>query len=615
MKSSSNMLKSIIPNILLENTKILKEQNEQLLKDLRTSKINSITYKTGLESVEARLLVYKKNESVYEEDIKILKQEFVNEPVVKKLAVETSEAKARANKPKVYALTVNPIVYTSCIEQFWATIKAKTINEEGQSQALVDGKKILITESTVKRDLQLEDAEGTSLGGDLRCLQTMGGTVAQTRSERVSKISNDPLLSGVNTPQSGEDSLKLNELMELCTKLQQRVLDLETTKTTQALEIKSLKRIVKKLKRKKRSRTHRLKRLYKVGLSARVESSEDEVNVHNDEDMFGVNDLDGDEVIVESVDVAEQAKEVVDDITLAKALMEIKSVKSKALKFVIQEPEQVSSQQSSQVKDKGKGKMVEPEPVKKLLKNDQLMLDKEIAFKLQAKEKEEERIAKERAQQIKEVNIAWNDIQAKIDADYELAQRLQAEEQEELTDAEKKKLFMQFLEKRRKFFTCKRAKEKRDKPPTRAQQRSIMYTYLKNIKGWKLKSLKNKSFDKIQELFDKAMIRLNTFVDYRTELVLDSLKKAKAEVTEGSLKRAREELKQEIAKKHNMEDDKESVKLKQRLEIIPDDGDDVTIDATPLSFKSPTIVDYKSPTIIEKIGKFFGDWLKLNLRR
>ncbi|GKA41420.1 ribonuclease H-like domain-containing protein [Tanacetum coccineum] len=59
----------------LENVKILKEQNEQLLKDLRTSKLNAIAYKTGLESVEARLLVYKKNESVYEEDIKVLKHE------------------------------------------------------------------------------------------------------------------------------------------------------------------------------------------------------------------------------------------------------------------------------------------------------------------------------------------------------------------------------------------------------------------------------------------------------------------------------------------------------------------------------------------------------------
>ncbi|GJT54728.1 ribonuclease H-like domain-containing protein [Tanacetum coccineum] len=80
----------------LENVKILKEQNEQLLKDLRTSKLNAITYKTGLESIEARLLVYKKNKFVYEEDIKVLKQ-FVNEPIVseptvKKLVVKTSEA-------------------------------------------------------------------------------------------------------------------------------------------------------------------------------------------------------------------------------------------------------------------------------------------------------------------------------------------------------------------------------------------------------------------------------------------------------------------------------------------------------------------------------------------
>ncbi|GKF09407.1 ribonuclease H-like domain-containing protein [Tanacetum coccineum] len=59
----------------LENVKIIKEQNKQLLKDLRTSKLNVIAYKTGLESIEARLLVYKKKESVYEEDIKVLKRE------------------------------------------------------------------------------------------------------------------------------------------------------------------------------------------------------------------------------------------------------------------------------------------------------------------------------------------------------------------------------------------------------------------------------------------------------------------------------------------------------------------------------------------------------------
>nr|GEY09083.1 hypothetical protein [Tanacetum cinerariifolium] len=209
-----------------------------------------------LESIEARLLAYKKNESIYEEDIKLLKceihlrevvitelrrnflplkpdlsglQEFVNEsivsePTAKKPAVETSEAKASENKPKV----------------------VKTINGEGQLQALVDGKKIIITESSIRRDPQLEDAEGVD------CL----------------------------------------------TNLQQRVLDLETIKTTQAMEIKSLKRRGKKLERRKRSRTHGLKRLYKVGLSAIVESSEDEGLGENDASKQGrIDDIDVNEDI------------------------------------------------------------------------------------------------------------------------------------------------------------------------------------------------------------------------------------------------------------------------------------------------------------------------------
>nr|GFC79480.1 hypothetical protein [Tanacetum cinerariifolium] len=62
-------------------------------------------------------------------------------------------------------------------------------------------------------------------------------------------------------------------LTELYTKLVDRVLNLETTKTAQAKEISSLKRRVKRLEKKKRSGTHGLKRLYKVGLSAKVESS------------------------------------------------------------------------------------------------------------------------------------------------------------------------------------------------------------------------------------------------------------------------------------------------------------------------------------------------------
>ncbi|GKD05588.1 hypothetical protein Tco_1180562, partial [Tanacetum coccineum] len=59
---------------------------------------------------------------------------------------------------------------------------------------------------------------------------------------------------------------------------------------------------------------------------------------------------------------------------------------------------------------------------------DQLKLDEEIALKLQAEIDEEERIARAEEEKIDEANIAWDDIQAKVDADYQLAKRLQAEE-------------------------------------------------------------------------------------------------------------------------------------------------------------------------------------------
>ncbi|GJU75991.1 hypothetical protein Tco_1273061 [Tanacetum coccineum] len=110
-------------------------------------------------------------------------------------------------------------------------------------------------------------------GSGPRRQDTMRDTIARTRFENVSKTSNDSLLTRVNTPRSDEDRLKLNKLMEFCTKLQQRVLDLENTQTAQAQEIKSMKLRVKKLEKKRGSRTHKLKRLYKVGRSARVISS------------------------------------------------------------------------------------------------------------------------------------------------------------------------------------------------------------------------------------------------------------------------------------------------------------------------------------------------------
>nr|GEW98768.1 putative ribonuclease H-like domain-containing protein [Tanacetum cinerariifolium] len=248
------------------------------------------------------------------------------------------------------------------------------------------------------------------------------------------------------------------------------------------------------------------------------------------------------------------------------------STRPKVRSVVMQElSETTTTTTQIKAKDKGKGIMVK-EPLK-MKKKDQIIFDHQEDKRLQAEINEEERLAGERsrlagmkAQQEKEANIAliesWHEVQDKMEADYELAQRLQAEEQEQLTNGKKTRLFMDFLDKRRKFFAAKREIEKRYRPTTKAQQKSLMSTYLKNMDGWKPKDLKTKSFAKIQRLF-------------------------------GNSKRACEEIEQEISKRQKVDDNQETAELKRCLEIVPNNGDDVTIDATHLSSKSPTIVDYK----------------------
>ncbi|GJR42988.1 hypothetical protein Tco_1311091 [Tanacetum coccineum] len=356
-----------------------------------------------------------------------------------------------------YALTVNPTIYTSCIEQFWATAKAKTVNGERQLQALVDKKKVIITETSIRSDLHLEDAGGidclptatifeelarmgyekpsqkltfykaffspqwkflihtitqclsakttawnefsSTMASAIICLATNqkfnlskyifdamvkhleGGvkflmyprfvqvfinqqlgdmshhkkiyvnpshtkkifanmkregkdfsgrvtplfatmmvqanqeegvdsgiptasqqtpiTIQPSTSKPQKKQSRrkqkktttvpHPSDSTVDVPNeesvpthfnnpllSGEDRLKLTDLMDMCTKLSERVLDLEHTKTAQAQEITNLKLRVKKLEKKAGLRTHKFKRLYKVGVTRRIKYSDDE---------------------------------------------------------------------------------------------------------------------------------------------------------------------------------------------------------------------------------------------------------------------------------------------------------------------------------------------------
>ncbi|GJW58251.1 reverse transcriptase domain-containing protein, partial [Tanacetum coccineum] len=246
--------------------------------------------------------------------------------------------------------------------------------------------------------------------------------------------------------------------------------------------------------------------------------------------------------------------------------------------------------------------MVEPKvPLKK---KDQVALDEEMArnleAQLQAELIEEERLARQKEE---EANIAliesWDNTQAMMEADFELAQRLQAEEQGEITIEERSRLFVELMNRRKKHFAKLRAEEIRRKPPTKAQKRNQMSTYLKNMAGYKHSQLKSKSYDEIQKLFDKEMKRVNTFVDMNSEVVKGSETR-----TEESSKRAGDELESDMSKKQKIDehvevekDDQEEAEMKRHIEIVKDD--EVAIDAIPLATKPPVIVEYK----IDKDGR------------
>ncbi|GKA92732.1 hypothetical protein Tco_0814657 [Tanacetum coccineum] len=271
-----------------------------------------------------------------------------------------------------------------------------------------------------------------------------GPTEPVTDEAHVSTPSYDP-------PQSGEDTMQLSELMNLCTSLQEKVLDLEKAKTAQAKEIASLKKRVKQLEKRRKLRTPGLKRLRKGRKIADAEVTlVDETQDMNDDNlMFDANVLEEQEKEVaekevSTADLVTTAGEVVttanveattanaptitiDELTLAQTLIEMNAAKPKAVisaattttttrlkarGVVVQEPSEFKATSSPlqvsklpQAKDKGKAIMVKPK--RPLKKKDQVAIDEEMARNLEAHMQaeliEEERLARQKEE---EANIA-----------------------------------------------------------------------------------------------------------------------------------------------------------------------------------------------------------------
>nr|GEY34477.1 hypothetical protein [Tanacetum cinerariifolium] len=327
--------------------------------------------------------------------------------------------------PIKYALTVSPTIYTSCIKQFYTSVKVKIVNKDVRLQALVDGKKVIVNEASIRRDLRLDDAEGTvclSNAAIFEELARIGNrffsaitplfeTMMVQAHEEVGEIPTDTQDTPILTqPSSSQPQRKHKSRRK---KRKETVVSQDETPTKEHIPTPSydplpsgedrmqLNKLMGMCKKKKRN--HGLKRLYKVGLSARFISS-DEEGSDDQEDASK-------QGMIAEIDTNE-------DLSLINE----------------------TTQDHGRMNDRHSEKVAENE--------------------------------------VSTADLVTTAGEVVTTADIE------EEERGELSIKEKSKLFVELMNKRKKHFEMLRAEERRRKPPNKAQKRKQMCTYLKNMAGF-----------------------------------------------------------------------------------------------------------------------------------
>ncbi|GKB45059.1 hypothetical protein Tco_0890001 [Tanacetum coccineum] len=277
-----------------------------------------------------------------------------------------------------------------------------------------------------------------------------------------------------------------------------------------------------------------------------------------------------------------------EDITMAQTLIKMKEEKAKEKGVAFKDVEDSSRPARSVLtlkplpsidpKDKGKGILVEEEPVKIKRKDqgiDQIERDEELAHKLHEEELAEiARIQEEKAAQEEASRVAimemFDEVQAGIDADALFAAKLQQEEREEYTIEERAKFLAETIAAQRKFRAAQRAAEIRSRPPTKSQLRNLMMTYLKNMGGYKHSQLKAKTFEEIQAMYERQKTIIDDFKPMDSDDAVKDSKKAAGEDTSKEeevlkeLDSTRVEVKLEAAKQGTKKTPGKIVKMKAR---------------------------------------------------
>ncbi|GKB81069.1 putative ribonuclease H-like domain-containing protein [Tanacetum coccineum] len=334
--------------------------------------------------------------------------------------------------------------------------KAIRTTEISQSSGPIN----LVADETVYKEWEdrMGTAATTASSLDVRTVVPryhIGGVDAQTRFETTFKKSNDPPLSRGYTLGSGDDSMKLLELVELCTKLSDLLEDVDGISSLPNTEI--------------------FEQLALIGqwlVQGPIQQGE------------------GSTVLVESHHTP------------------------------------ITTPSTSQPPLSSPSRVPTP-PYDLPLPREDCQQSEKPKLQEEIDAAERHRMAKvhQAAQGFKEDE--WENIRARVEADEELTQKLQAEEREKYSEVDQAKMLVDLINQRKRFFAQQRAEAKRNKPMTQAQQRTYMSNYIKNQEGgYSIKQLKSLSFEEVKEIFETTMRRVHSFMPMDSELEVQRLKRA-----------------------------------------------------------------------------------------
>nr|GEX79226.1 uncharacterized mitochondrial protein AtMg00810-like [Tanacetum cinerariifolium] len=417
--------------------------------------------------------------------------------------------------------------------QFWTTVAVKKVNDVTRLQALVDKKKVVVKETTIRDALCLDDVEGVECLPDEEIfteLARMGYEKPSTKLTFYKTFFSSQWKFLIHTIFQCM-SAKRTSWNEFSSSMASAVICLSSAQevgegvadevhdegvpaasvATEGVVTAADDQRVKKLERRNKVKALKLRRLQKVGTTQRNDTSDDTVidDVFNQGRMITDIDADADVVL-------EEAKDVVVD---AKANQDAEVNKN----------------------DDIQGRTAESQA--KIYK-----IDLDHANKV--------------------VTAARTTITA-ADVPIPAATTAAAPALTAVVAKEDPAV--------KKYQAIKR------KPKTEAQARKNMMIYLKNVAGFKMDYFKGISYDDIRLIFEEKFDLNVTFL-YTTKEQID-------EEESKALKRINETLAEKATKRQNF--DEEVKDLKRHLQIVPNEDDDVYTEATPHARKVP-VVDYRT---------------------